>query len=49
MWNGETSGQLPVAATLLIGADRHYQVFTHTGGLAPRSDVAEPARAALAA
>lgn len=49
VWNGEASGQLPVAATLLIGADRHYQVFAHTGRIGPRTDVTDAVRVALAA
>ncbi len=47
-WNGESSAQLPVAATLLVDRDRSVRTFLHRDGGAARADVGAAIRAALA-
>ncbi len=47
-WNGESSAQLPLAASLLITRDRTVRTFLHAEPQAGRSDVRAAIEAALA-
>lgn len=46
-WNGETTTQLPLPATLLVSADRRARTFLHVDGPVPRGDIPAAIRAAL--
>jgi peroxiredoxin len=46
-WNGETTTQLPLPATLLVEADRRARTFLHVDGPEPRGDIPAAIRAAL--